>query len=249
MYFDKLSDLGIKLTRRNGSEKTKCPQCSDGRKNKADKPLSVNITAGDYCCHNCGWKGNVRSFSAKREFKKFAKPSPEMLKNIQLKDNVVSWFAARSISKATLDKFMIYVKEEWMPQTEKKENCICFPYFKMAKRFAATEIWKEDWFLDLPTEYKLFWFYILSTCDQAGFFKVNTKVFCATSNIEIDSDTAFELFNKGKNRIRRINGSSWLIEDFFKFQYGNKFNINNQMHVGIEKIYNNHGVGGVSRFD
>lgn len=130
MYFDKLSDLGIKLSRRSGSEKTKCPQCSDGRKNKADKPLSVNVTTGEYCCHNCGWKGNVRSFTAKREFKKFAKPSPEMLKNIELKDNVVKWFGERAISRGTLDKFMVYVKEEWMPQTEKKENCICFPYFK-----------------------------------------------------------------------------------------------------------------------
>lgn len=130
MYFDKLSDLGIKLTRRQGSEKTKCPQCSDGRKNKTDKPLSVNITAGDYCCHNCGWKGNVRSFTAKREFKNFSKPPADVLKNMELKESVVKWFADRMISKATLDKFMIFVKSEWMPQTEKKENCICFPYFK-----------------------------------------------------------------------------------------------------------------------
>lgn len=130
MYFDKLSDLGIKLTRRNGSEKTKCPQCSDGRKNKTDKPLSVNVTTGEYCCHNCGWKGNVRSFLAKREFKKYEKPSQAMLKNIQLKENVVKWFADRKISRGTLDKFMIFVKEEWMPQTGKKENCICFPYMK-----------------------------------------------------------------------------------------------------------------------
>ena len=26
----------------------------------------------------------------------------------------------------------------------------------MAKRFSATEIWDEDWFLDMPNEYKLF---------------------------------------------------------------------------------------------
>lgn len=130
MYFDKLYDLGIKLTRRGGSEKTKCPQCSDGRKNKADKPLSVNITAGDYCCHNCGWKGNVRSFAAKREFKNFSKPPADVLKNILIKENVVTWFSDRAISKATLDKFMIFVKREWMPQTQKEENCICFPYIK-----------------------------------------------------------------------------------------------------------------------
>lgn len=130
MYYDKLTDLGIKLTRRYGNEKCKCPQCTDGRKNKIDKPLSVNITTGEYNCHHCGWKGNVRSFIAKREFKEYSKPSPDILKNIKLKDNVVEWFKKRAISKSTIDKFMIYVKSEWMPQIQKEENCICFPYFK-----------------------------------------------------------------------------------------------------------------------
>lgn len=112
----------------------------------------------------------------------------------------------------------------------------------MAKRFSDTEIWEEDWFLDLPTDYKLFWFYILAACDQAGFFKVNVKSFSARTNVKINSETAFELFNKGKKRIRKVNGSMWLIEDFFKFQYGNKFNVLNKMHLGIGKIYSNLGV-------
>lgn len=130
MYFDKLSDLGIKLTRRYGNEKCKCPQCTDGRKNKTDKPLSVNITTGEYHCHHCGWKGNVRSFIAKREFKVYSKPPQDVLKNIELKERIVEWFNDRGISKSTLDKFMIYCKQEWMPQTQKEESCICFPYFK-----------------------------------------------------------------------------------------------------------------------
>ena len=43
----------------------------------------------------------------------------------------------------------------------------------MAKRFTSTEIWNEDWFLDMPAEYKLFWYYMLCECDHAGLFKVN----------------------------------------------------------------------------
>jgi len=39
-----------------------------------------------------------------------------------------------------------------------------------------------------------------------------------------------------------VNGGLWLIEDFFKFQYGLKFNDLNRVHVGIEKIYKTHGV-------
>lgn len=130
MYYNKLTDLGIKLNRTSGSVKTKCPQCSDGRKNKSDMPLSVNITNGDYCCHNCGWKGNVRSFERKRDNKKYEKPPQDVLKNMELKAKVSDWFKTRGLSKETLDKFMIFTKDEYMPQTSQKENCICFPYFR-----------------------------------------------------------------------------------------------------------------------
>jgi len=130
MYYDKLSDLGIKLTRRSGNVKTKCPKCSDGRKNKTDMPLSVDINEGAYNCHNCGWKGNVRAFERKRENKKYEKPDQSMLKVIEVKEKTEYWFSKRGISKSTLNKFMIFNREEWMPQTQKKENCICFPYFR-----------------------------------------------------------------------------------------------------------------------
>lgn len=131
MYFDKLSELGIKLVRRSGSEKTKCPQCNEARsKNKHDKPLSVNITTGDYNCHHCGWKGNVRSFLAKESKKKFEKPDQSMLKHIVQTDRATHWFESRKITKETLDKFMIFTKDEFMPQSAKNESCICFPYLR-----------------------------------------------------------------------------------------------------------------------
>jgi hypothetical protein len=112
----------------------------------------------------------------------------------------------------------------------------------MAKRFTSTEIWKEDWFLELPNEYKLFWFYILSCCDQAGLFKINVKHFSIVIGAEIDSEIAFELINKGKERLRKVNGSMWLIEDFFRFQYGQNLNLNSRVHKSIEGLYSKHGV-------
>lgn len=130
MYYDKLSDLGIKLMRRSGNEKAKCPQCSDARKNKADRPLSVNITTGEYNCHNCGWKGNVRGMIAKEQRKNFQKPDGNVLKSIIQSERTVAWFAKRAISKDTLNKFMIFTKDEFMPQTQHNESCICFPYFR-----------------------------------------------------------------------------------------------------------------------
>lgn len=131
MYYDRLRDLEIKITRRSGNEKTLCPQCSSGRKNKTDRCLSVNITTGEYNCHNCGWKGNVRSFERKREQKVYEKPSQEYLASLALKERTAQYFhSKRKISKATLEHFMIFSREEWMPQTSAKENCICFPYFR-----------------------------------------------------------------------------------------------------------------------
>lgn len=182
MYYDRLHDLGIKLTRRSGNEKTKCPQCSDGRKNKADKPLSVNITNGDYMCHNCGWKGNVRSFERKKENKKFEKPPQHLIKNISLKEKVVEWFKARAISKTTLDKFMIFAKQEWMPQTQKEESCIGFPYMRDGEIVNVK-------FRDARKSFKMvkdaeLIFYNLSS--------VGEKKFCIITEGEIDCMSGYE---------------------------------------------------------
>lgn len=107
----------------------------------------------------------------------------------------------------------------------------------MPKRFTATEIWDEDWFLDMPKDYRLFWFYIKDKCDHGGVFKVNSSIFNRIHDCNIDSDLAFEYFNKGKKRLRKVNGNSWLIEEFFHFQYGENFNGNNRLHESIAKIY------------
>ncbi len=182
MYNNKLTDLGIRLTRHSGSVKTKCPKCSDSRKNKTDTPLSVNITTGDYCCHNCGWKGNVRSMDKKRIEKKYEKPPQDVLKNIEVKEKVVDWFGKRGISKNTLDKFMIYTKEEFMPQTSQKENCICFPYFRDGEMVNIK-------FRDAKKNFKLvknaeLIFYNLQT--------IGEKKYCIITEGEIDCMSIYE---------------------------------------------------------
>lgn len=112
----------------------------------------------------------------------------------------------------------------------------------MAKRFTDTNIWMEDWFLEMPIEYKLFWHYILCECDHSGLFKVNLKIFCSLNGVNLDSKKAIEYFNYQKQRIRIISDNLWLIEDFFAYQYGETFNPNNRVHDSIEKLYNKHGI-------
>ncbi len=112
----------------------------------------------------------------------------------------------------------------------------------MAKRFTATEIWSEDWFLSMPNEYKLFWFYMLANCDHAGIFKVNLRSFCGLNEVKLSSNEALKMFNVGKQRVRQISESVWFIEDFFVYQYGCTFNGNNRLHESIKVIYEKHGI-------
>lgn len=108
----------------------------------------------------------------------------------------------------------------------------------MAKRFSATELWEEDWYLDMPNEYKLFWFYMLSTCNHAGFYRVNLKRFCTMNDVKISAKKAVDLFNSGKDRVRVIRDDLWFIEDFITFQYGHQLNHKNKLHKSILEILN-----------
>lgn len=106
----------------------------------------------------------------------------------------------------------------------------------MAKRFSETEIWNEDWFLDMPNEYKLFWFYMLAKCDHAGLFKVNLRSFRGLIEGKLTPTDALNHFNNGKDRIRVLSENLWYIEDFIVYQYGTTLNLNNRLHESIANI-------------
>lgn len=112
----------------------------------------------------------------------------------------------------------------------------------MAKRFFATELWGEDWFIEMPNEYKLFWFYVIAECDHGGLFKVNLGSFCRLLEVKVTPTEAIKYFNSGKERIRILSDSVWLIEDFFSFQYGPKFNSENRVHASIKKLYEKNNI-------
>jgi hypothetical protein len=107
----------------------------------------------------------------------------------------------------------------------------------MAKRFTSTEIWLEDWFIDIPNEYKLFWFFMLANCNHAGIYKVNLRSISRQLGVDLSTNDALSYFNDGKSRIRVVSDGIWLIEDFFVFQYGRKFSPTNRVHVSIQNEY------------
>ena len=103
----------------------------------------------------------------------------------------------------------------------------------MSKRFHETEIWNEDWFLDMEEVYRMFWFYIKDTCDHAGIWKPNVRRFNADVENKVDLDVALELFNAEKKRIEKLESGHWVVLDFVHFQYGSVLNLKNSCHLSV----------------
>lgn len=112
---------------KEGENLLKCPECSQDRKKKNAKSFSFNVKKGAGYCNHC-----EASFVEHKPFEKieYIKPNfddtfldlrEEWLKNALSK---------RSISEKTLKKMRISEKAVWMPQTQKNESVICFPYFR-----------------------------------------------------------------------------------------------------------------------
>lgn len=108
----------------------------------------------------------------------------------------------------------------------------------MAKRFTDNEKWKDAWFMDLPSKYKLFWLYILDECNHAGVWKVNFKVasFCIGEHLEYS-----EVKRLLKDRITILNDENWYVKKFIKYQYKcdiEGLNSKNKAHLSAIKILN-----------
>ncbi len=78
--------------------------------------------------------------------------------------------------------------------------------------------WKDPWFSDLPSKYKLFWMYILDECDHAGIWKVNFKLaqFMIGDNLEQS-----EVKRILGDRMICVSDNYWFIMKFLKYQYPN----------------------------
>lgn len=119
--------------RTGGRMKTFCPQCHTQRHDKRDKSLSVNLDTGFAYCHYCQWKLNIREAELKekqaREGNQCFTQSPRQ--PAVLADEVVQWFGKqRGIPATVLMDAGVTSVEEYMPQTRRKELCICFNYYE-----------------------------------------------------------------------------------------------------------------------
>jgi twinkle protein len=117
-------EIDIKST---GENAMPCPECSQDRRKKHAKSFSFNAKKlAGYCNHCEGRFVEHKPFEKINYIKpvfdnSFVDLRPEWLK---------VFLSKRSISESTLKKMKISEKLIWMPQTQKEEQVVCYPYFK-----------------------------------------------------------------------------------------------------------------------
>lgn len=98
----------------------------------------------------------------------------------------------------------------------------------MAKRFTDTDKWKDEWYTELPNDYKVIWQYLLDTCDNAGIYKRNIKLLNYYCNTNVSTEDILKVF---RDRVSLIADDKWIINKFCVYQYGNDFLSNNNKAV------------------
>tara|TARA_R100001244_G_scaffold130082_1_gene101964 strand:+ start:241 stop:876 length:636 start_codon:yes stop_codon:yes gene_type:complete len=102
----------------------------------------------------------------------------------------------------------------------------------MAKRFTDSDKWKKGFIRGLSPKYKLFWFYILDDCTNAGVWETDFEVASIRIGIKITEKEAINCFAR---HIKIFDdGDKWFIPKFVEFQYG-VLNANSRPHQSVIK--------------
>ena len=104
----------------------------------------------------------------------------------------------------------------------------------MPKRFRDSNIWNNDWYINLSIEHKLLWQYIIDDCDCAGIWKPNIKRFEFSTDVKIDLEEFLMEITKESERIIVLENGRFLLPGFIFFQYGKRLKPEkNNAHLGI----------------
>ena len=131
-FTKKAESLGINVKKSSGKFRATCPKCVHDRKNKRDLCLSVNMDDGVYNCHHCGWKGSLKEYAPKKEYRKLDRS--EFLEGAKITDSK-KYLNDRGLSDDTIEHFMVYEKVQKFPDNNGawvSKKCIAFPYFRDA---------------------------------------------------------------------------------------------------------------------
>lgn len=112
----------------------------------------------------------------------------------------------------------------------------------MSKRFLETNlITQNKWFRKLKPKYKLFWVFLILSCDSVGVWEVDFELISFIIGNDYDEKETLEIFN---DKILVFKNDKWWIKDFCDFQYGklNEENINNKPHQSYINLLKKHSL-------
>jgi len=106
-----------------------CPKCSEHRKKKTDKCMSVFWDTGLGQCAHCGETVQLHTYKKKNMTKEYTKPVLSSFKQDFSEALIKYSVDFRGVSKTTLKRFKITEAKEWMPKAKNIVNCILFNYY------------------------------------------------------------------------------------------------------------------------
>lgn len=115
---------------KEGDKYSTCPLCSEHRKKQTNKCAQLFWDIGLGKCHHCGETFQLHTYKKKTIERKINWRKPLLKKTEKYSDAILKWFAGRGISKETLELMRVGEATEFMPQVNKKMNCIVFNYFR-----------------------------------------------------------------------------------------------------------------------
>lgn len=85
----------------------------------------------------------------------------------------------------------------------------------MSKKFIASDIFADPWFMELSRDAKLTFFYLIANCDCAGILKFNEKLYSFQTGIKTWPRVEEEL----GNRLARLGEDYLILTKYVQFQY------------------------------
>jgi hypothetical protein len=108
----------------------------------------------------------------------------------------------------------------------------------MSKRFIDTNLFNDDWFMDLSKDGKLFFVYFITNCDHAGILKLNKKLIEFQTKIK---DLEIVIQELGKSLIR-VRDNVFFMPKYINFQYPDFPKSNVKQQESALRILIEHGM-------
>lgn len=121
-----------------GQHKIVCPACSQGRKKKRDKTLSLKIEDDTvfWQCWHCNEKG-VMPVNNKIDLKVRPMTVAKKIDTTPLSDAAVQYLKSRGISKETAEKAGLRSGRHWVQAIGEESECLFYPYKNQGQVYAS----------------------------------------------------------------------------------------------------------------